>query len=271
MSGEAQKYALRSLSLFVGTGECNGNCRHCAGKIHRKYAPEEDGIINSVLIGKTLRECYAQGARYLSISSSGEPTLSPISVTKTLEIVNGLITDKITYSPINLYSNGIRIGEDEIFCAEYLSKWKKLGLKWIYLTVHDTDELRNAQVYRVKKYPKLETIVGRIHQNDLLVRANIVLSKDNIATLERFIFMAEDLKRWGFDSMSAWPIRGDDDKINIRLAPSQVELEKIERWVVDQGERFGIRLLTEKNRDAYEKGEKLTLFPDGTLSNSWCN
>ena len=78
---------LNSLSLFVGTGECNAHCNHCAGVALRKYAPLEDGVIDEDLIERTVRNCYEQGARYLSISSSGEPTLSPLSVTKTLGLL----------------------------------------------------------------------------------------------------------------------------------------------------------------------------------------
>ena len=91
---------LNSLSLFVGTGECNAYCKHCAGTQLRKYAPIKDGVVNEAVLEKSLQDCYNQGARYLSLSSSGEPTLSPLSVTKTLEIIHkqkekGIITQEI--------------------------------------------------------------------------------------------------------------------------------------------------------------------------------
>ena len=47
---------------------------------------------------------------------------------------------RIEYSPINLYSNGIRIGGDKDFGDTYLSLWRSLGLTTIYVTVHDIDE-----------------------------------------------------------------------------------------------------------------------------------
>jgi len=115
---------LNSLSIFVGTAQCNGHCVHCAGVPLRKYAPKEDGVIDKDLIYRTVKECYNKGARYLSISSSGEPTLSPLAVTRTLELVNGCREEGIGFSPINLYSNGIRIGEDKSFCDKYLFLWK---------------------------------------------------------------------------------------------------------------------------------------------------
>ena len=76
---------LKSLSLFVGTEYCNAKCGHCAGEPLRGYGSKKDGIIDEELINKTIRDCYRQGARSLSISSTGEPTLSPKSLTKTFE------------------------------------------------------------------------------------------------------------------------------------------------------------------------------------------
>ena len=99
--------ALKSLSLFVGTGDCNGNCRHCAGRPLRKYAPKHDREIDLDLVYETMKECYCLGARSLSISSSGEPTLSPLSLTKLFELIKKVKNKGVEYSPINLYSNGI--------------------------------------------------------------------------------------------------------------------------------------------------------------------
>lgn len=258
---------MRSLSLFVGTGQCNARCSHCAGIVHRRYAPKEDGVINEDLIYKTITDCYSKGARSLSISSSGEPTLSPLSVTRTLELVYE--AEGVEYSPINLYSNGIRIGKDEGFCKHFLPLWKGYGLTTIYVTVHDVDEENNARIYGVKSYPDLNTIISRIHNADLLVRANMVLSKNNISRFERFVFMVEDLKQKGVDMISAWPIRNEDDKVDSTLSPLEEELDKMEAWVERQD--LKIRLLREKNRVLYDTEQKLTLFPDGTLSNTWCN
>jgi MoaA/NifB/PqqE/SkfB family radical SAM enzyme len=264
--------SLSSLSLFVGTGNCNANCNHCAGKPLRKYAPEKDGVINETLINETLKKCYVRGARYLSISSSGEPTLSPLAVTRTLELVNICKNEGLEYSPINLYSNGIRIGEDSSFCKEYLSLWKNLGLTTIYLTIHNLDEKRNAQIYGVKSYPKFEDIFFKIHNAKLKIRANLVLSKNTIPYVDDFIFTILALRKKGVDSVSAWPIRTLDDKVNVELAPIKSELDKMNIWVKENSNsNFLIRLLMEENQELYKKGKKLTLFPDGTLSSTWCN
>lgn len=261
---------LKSLSIFVGTGQCNANCSHCAGKIHRKYAPAEDGIIDKDLIYKTLRECYEKGAMSLSISSSGEPTLSPQAVTKTLELVNECKQENIKFSPINLYSNGIRIGEDKNFCDRFLSYWKSQGLTTIYVTVHDIDEKRNAEIYGIASYPRLETVISRIHNADLLMRANLVLSRKTIDNAEKFIATTHHLRALGADLISAWPVRNMDDEQDAESAPSKEELDKIEDWITGNPD-CQVKLLREKSRILYQTSQKLTLFPDGTLSNTWCN
>ncbi|MGV8086762.1 MAG: radical SAM protein [Candidatus Woesearchaeota archaeon] len=262
---------LNSLSLFVGTGKCNANCKHCAGIPLRKYAPKEDGIIDEKLISKTITECYNNGARYLSISSSGEPTLSPIAVTKTLKLIDNYKNDGIKFNPINLYSNGIRIGKDKEFCDTYLPLWKNLGLTTLYITIHDINENDNAKIYGIENYPSIKTIVSRLHDNYLLMRANIVLSKRTISTLEEFVNTTNYLKNIGVDSISAWPIRDINDKIDLELSPLETELDKIESWIDNSNLKNNVKLLRENSKIAYTSGQKLTLFPDGTLSNTWCN
>jgi len=262
--------------VFIGTGKCNGNCKHCAGLIHRKYAPDEDGVINKNLsdgdIYKILESCHYKGARSLSISSSGEPTLSPKSVTRLLELVDFLKSDQLKYNKINLYSNGIRIGEDEDFVKTYLSDWSLWGLSSVYITVHSADEKENAKIYGVPSYPSLRTIVSRIHNVGISARANVVLSKNSVGSLESFMNLVSQLKDIGFDNVSAWPVRNEDDKVDELLAPSKEEMEKICRFAVENSTNsFVIRVLGEEHHELYKTGQKLTLFPNGKLLNTWCN
>lgn len=259
-------HEVNSLAIFVGTGKCNACCSHCAGEIHRKYAPKNDGVINEDLIYRTIRDCYMKGARYLSLTSSGEPTLSPLSVTKVLGLAHKLKEEGMGYSNIHLYSNGIQIGKSKSFSSHYLPKWKEYGLDSIYTTIHDTNEKRNAEIYGIKNYPRLELVLSRIHDAGLLMRANLVLTKKTIGTLEKLISTVGSLKHLGVDNISAWPVRGTDDKLDLILSPSNEELDKMSEWA----EGNGVRLLRENSRIVYETGKKLTLFPDGTLSNTWC-
>ena len=257
---------MNSISLIIGTGQCNAKCAHCAGKIHRKEAPKEDGVILDALFRKVLRESWTNGADYLSLSSSGEPTLSPISVTKTLELVSELAEDGFEFNPINLYSNGIKIGTDEGFCNQYLPLWKNLGLSCIYITVHDINNAKNAKCFGVKKYPALDIVCNRIHNAGLLMRANLVLTKKTIGTLEKFIEAVDYLKTIGVDKISSWPIRTENDELDTKFAPSEAELDRIEAWAKEQ--KYAVRVL--RSRMVYKNSEKLTLFQNGILSNTWC-
>ncbi len=258
---------LKSLGLFVGTGRCNANCRHCAGIPHRRYAPKLDGIIDSKLIYQTLKSCHEMGARSLSLTSGGEPTLSPESVTKVLDLVGRCGVEGMHYSPINLYSNGIRIGQDEDFCREYLTEWKDKGLTCVYVTVHDPDEDENARIYCVKEYPRLETVISRIHEAGLKMRANIVLGKGTIYTYKKFTSTAERLMRLGSDKISCWPVRDAEDKADPKLAPPEETLDRIESWIIESGYNISLQ----RNNQEYSLGQKLTLFPNGKLSCNWCN
>lgn len=257
---------MKSLSLFIGTGQCNAKCNHCAGVPLRQFAPKKDGVIDEELIVKTIKNCHEKGARYLSISSSGEPTLSPLSITKVLDII---VNNKVKFNPINLYSNGIRIGKDLDFANNYLPLWKNKGLTTIYITVHSANEDENARLYGISDYPSLESIVYRIKSNGLMVRANLILSKSIIDTADKFISNAERLFNIGVDTISTWQIRKLDDSLDTDNILSANEVNKIASWIESSG--FNVRLLKESNRRLYDDSEKLTLFQNGVLSNTWCN
>lgn len=260
-----------SVAILIGRGICNARCEHCAGEIHRLNAPHEDGVVDEKLIKTILRKCFLKGARSLSISGSGEPTLSPKAVTKTLKIAAGLREEGVDYSFIHLYSNGIRFGESEEFVSRYLPLWKSLGLRAIYITVHDVGPEKNAEAYGVKKYPNLATVVKRIHSAGMAVRANLVLCKSTICTFESFSSSVAALAEMGFDAISAWPIRDPDkDQVDRSKSPDEIELEKMFAWTACSRLRIPVRVLLEKERNVYQNRHKLTLLPDGTLSNSWC-
>jgi len=236
----------------------------------RAYAPRSDGEIDEPLIRKILLQCYQEGARSLTLSSSGEPTLSPVAVTKALTMVDECRSQGCCYDPVRLYTNGIRIGEDLEFCRAYLPLWKSMGLKELNVTVHDVDESKNAEVYRVPTYPSLDSIVERVHAAQLQLRANIVLSRETIGTYDQFVTTVTQLKQRGFDAVAAWPLRNNDDVVDPVLAPPPAVLDAMYRWVQTQDPAARIKLLCEHDHAAYAAGEKVTLFPDGKLSNTWC-
>ena len=83
--------------------------------------------------------------------------------------------------------------------------------------------------------------------------------------------MVEELRVKGVDSISAWPIRDMEDNVDKVLAPKQEELDEMSEWVKSNDLESVVRLLRENSKTAYHTGRKLTLFPDGNLSSSWCN
>jgi len=264
--------SISGVSILLGRGVCNARCSHCAGMIHRKTSPLHDNIPDLVVLEKILRLCHARGAKSFSVSSAGEPTLSPIAVTETLRLVDRLAKESILYDRVNLYTNGIRIGRNEEFAKEYLSLWQSLGLKWLYITIHSANEEENALFYGVKKYPQIQKIINRSHEAGLLVRANVVLSKKNVAKAEQFKELVQTLQTIGVDAVSAWPIRTDDDREDVLLIPDERELRAMKQWVSSRTSRdIPVRILTKKDHEKYALGEKLTLFPNGVLSNTWCN
>jgi MoaA/NifB/PqqE/SkfB family radical SAM enzyme len=258
------------VSALVGNGNCNANCGFCAGKPLRKYAPKKDGQLDENLVRKTLADCFKRGASYLSLSSCGEPTLSPLSVTKVLDLVQECANQGMAYSPVNLYSNGIRIGEDKKFSETYLPVWKNLGLTTMYITVHDIDVKNNARVYGVESYPSLEDVFSRIRDADLSIRTNLVLSRGAVDSYEKFITAIDYLQRIGADSISAWPLRDETDAIDLNLSPQRSELEKIYNFVKKDASGK-LRMIFEDKPTHYHSAKKLTLFPDGSLASSWCN
>ena len=256
------------MALFVGTGKCNAKCLHCAGKYHRDSAPTEDGFIDESLVYDTVRKCHADGARYLTLSGSGEPTLSPLAVTRTLQLVDRCRAEGMRFNTVSLYTNGIRIGEEEQF-GRYLRMWRMLGLGTMYVTVHSPDRHLNAKTYGVASYPPLSLVFSRIHDAGLLVRANVVLHRERMGTLLDFTRMVQYLEDTGADMVAAWPVRDEQDQINPFMAPPPEEIKRMKAWVDSGKSRIYVRMPT--SRKGYEKGQKLTLFPDGTLSSSWCN
>lgn len=269
---EIGKNDLSSVSLLVGTGKCNANCLYCAGVPLRSYAPKRDGVINESLFRETLKNCYERGANYLSISSSGEPTLSPRAVTKTLELSHKLEREGIKSSPVNLYSNGIIIVQNKNFSNKYLPLWKDLGLTTLYITIHGITPEENAKGYGVEKYPSLEKIFSRINQSGLNIRVNTMLSKVGINSLDKVLSTVYYLKERGIQSISAWPIRDLDDKLDYLNSPKEEELFKIKEWFDNNSfPGLKLRLLNAGNSaDINRNTNKMTLFPDGTLSDSWC-
>src|SRR5208282_4834268 len=135
-----------SVSALIGDETCNANCSFCAGKSLRSQANAD-----SPLYWRNLEAAIKLSARYggwsLSLTGSGEPTCSPWSITKALEVYHYKCAQQGAYFPnVNLFTNGILFG-DRKFCETWLPKWKMLGLTNVAISIHAASEREQAKVY----------------------------------------------------------------------------------------------------------------------------
>lgn len=243
------------LTVFIGTGACDADCLHCAGRPYLGQGPQSDERLREVL-----RAGAAQGACSLSLTGSGEPTLAPDAVTRTLTLLND---EGLLYERVALYTNGIRIGSDEHFARTALPAWRRLGLTTLSVTAHGATREENARGYRVAYYPPLQRIIARAHDAELTVRANLLLTERNCASFAEATTTIARLRSAGADAVAAWPLRTLDDAVAPDAPPAPL-LAALQAWAPRQ--RFPIRV------DGYRRGPgtKRTLLPDGTLAEDWC-
>lgn len=105
----------------------------------------------------------------------------------------------------------------------------------------------------------------------MLLRGNLLLSNKTIKNLDRFIESVNYLINTGFDNITCWQIRDNNDQLDKNLALDKNVLNKICSYFEESLFKERVKIYNEKDRSLYEKGHKLTLFPDGRLTNSWCN
>lgn len=203
-----------------------------------------------------MKDAYERGARALGITSAGEPTVVPDEVTKVLKLAR---KERLRFTTIKLYTNGIRIGEDWGF-QDVLAEWRDLGLTDVYLTVHSFGRKENARLFGIKSYPSIPTVFGRICAEGLRLRVNLVLIKGRVDTapkLRAFVKMATDL---GADRVAAWPKRGADDRVATEIPEADLE------EMVKLSETLPVAVYWPPR----EARGKLCLFPDGVVRDTWC-
>lgn len=263
------------ISILVGTAECNANCKWCAGKQHRKQAPKYDGMLDEKRLRDTLDYCADLGCRYITLTGSGEPTLSPISVSMALRVIKEYKQKDIVFDPVNLYTNGIRIGQDEQFCRKYLKMWYYFGLTSIYVSVYSADTTLNAEAFGVSEYPEFKTIFRRIKEYDFKLRVSVILKKGNTDTKEKFQALCDTFFALGVDNVSAWPLKNSDDSISSQ-APDTEHLLDIQKFALQHSPiAIGnvdrtIRVLLGDKKSKQMLGKKIALFQNGEISDIWC-
>ncbi|VVB79598.1 Uncharacterised protein [uncultured archaeon] len=271
-----------SVSALVGDGRCNANCGFCAGKYLRPQAKPNPNY------EKNLEAAIKLSARYggwsLSLTSSGEPTCDPASLTRALDIYKKCADQGAYFPNVNLFTNGILLGDEE-FCKQYLPGWKERGLTNVALSIHHPDEKMQAEAYGLQSYPQFEKIVANVREQELGVRATLLLRKDGIDDSSSYGSAIEDLVEKGIDNITSWPI-GNPDGTRNEFTPSRLGLFGIRRWLhknakLCHGHEWGggvydykgnILRITDyvtKHDPKKDFVRQLVVFQDGTVAYSW--
>lgn len=223
-----------SVSAVIGKGSCNANCSFCSGKTLGRGQRNE--ILHQTNI-RNLEFAIKLSAKYggwsLSLTSSGEPTCDPESITEALNTYQKCVNDGAYFPNVNLFTNGILFG-DSNFCDKYLPLWKKLGLTNIVVSVHHYKESEQAKIYSVKKYPSFKSIIQNVKKHGIGVRATILLRKDGIETTEQFNLALNTLFDYGYNNITSWTVGNPDGSRN-EYTPSKLNVYKIWRWLAKNG------------------------------------
>ena len=275
-----------SVSVVVGTAECNGNCSFCVGRYLRPHA-QEDGEIPRNL-DPALRLCSKYGGWSVSLTGSGEPTLSPNSVTNTLKRIDKLKSEGVNFPFVNLFTNGIAIGFFKVFKTEWLPMWKDLGLTAVAVSIHSVDHYKQAEAYGLKpeQYPKFEDIFDAIRSAGLTPRVTLLLRKGEIDNEKKYKEAVDILiNKYNIDMITSWPLANHDGS-RADFTPSRLGMLKIRWWLKRNtirvlGHAWGGGVYDYKGRslrltDYVSKHKpnanfirQLVVFQDGRVAYSW--
>lgn len=271
-----------SVSALTGNGSCNANCAFCAGKYLRPEAK-----VNK-LYDKNLESAIKLSARYggwsLSLTSSGEPTCDPDSITRALEIYKKCADQGAYFPNVNLFTNGILFG-GESFCNKYLDTWRELGLNNIAISIHDVNEEEQGKIYRIKEYPAFEEIVKNIENHGLGVRGTLLLRKGGVENAKMYERSIKILIKKGINNITSWPV-GNPDNTRNEFTPSKLGLLGIQLWLKNNAKichahawgggvfdyHGNILRYTDyvtKHNPHKDFVRQLVVFQDGTVAYSW--
>jgi len=272
-----------SVSALVGNGACNANCDFCAGKYLRPQADNENSRYY-----KNLESAIKLSARYggwsLSLTSSGEPTCDPISLTRALEVYQKCAGEGAYFPNVNLFTNGILFGR-ESFSKTWLPKWKSLGLTNIAISIHGVTEEEQARAYNLSSYPSLENIFSNIKQEGVGVRCTLLLRKGGVENSQRYEEAVHALIEKRVDNITSWSV-GNPDGTRNEHTPSRLGLFSIKHWLnrnakLCHGHSWGggvydyngniLRITDYVTRHDPKKDfvRQLVVFQDGTVAYSW--
>ena len=276
-----------SVSVVVGSDKCNAKCRHCGGRSLRADAlPGDKGSISG--LESALALCHQYGGWAVSLTGSGEPTLSPIAVTKTMQEIHRGKEMGIVFPFVNLFTNGFELVNNPLMRSHWLPLWKKLGLTAVAISIHDVDREVNRRGYNVGEdfnFPELADMVRVVREAGLVPRVTLLLNRgycDNVADYRRNL---DALKKMGVEMVTSWPLCTPAGERN-RFTPSRWNLLKLRFFLWRNCERifnqiWGGGVYNYKGMQAryttYVSEHKptnnfirqLVVFQDGKVAYSW--
>jgi len=271
-----------SVSALIGNGSCNANCDFCAGKYLRPEAEENKDHSRSLEAAIKLSARY--GGWSLSLTSSGEPTCDPDSLTRALEVYKKCADQGAYFPNVNLFTNGILFADDN-FCDEYLDSWRDLGLNNVAISLHGVTEEEQAKAYNLESYPSLEKITGNIRDHGLGVRGTLLLRKGGVDSSKKYQDAIHTLIDKGIDNITSWPVGNPDGSRN-EFSPSRLGQLGIKTWlwrnakkchghvwgggVYDyKGNILRITDYVTKHDPKKDFVRQLVVFQDSTVAYSW--
>lgn len=272
-----------SVSALVGSGACNANCSFCAGRYLRPEAVKgHPSFLRN--LEASIKLCARYGGWSLSLTSAGEPTMSPDAVTEALEVYAKCARQGAFMPNVNLFTNGIRFA-DRDFCARYLPYWKQLGLTNVAVSIHYPSEMGQARAYGIEHYPELNDIFDNIKYNEVGLRCTLLLQKGLVCNADSYEWAINRLMTRGVDNITSWPVGNPDGSRN-EFTPSRWGLFAIRRWLhrnakLCHGHAWGggvydyegniLRLTDYVTRHDPKKDyvRQLVVFQDGLTAYSW--
>jgi MoaA/NifB/PqqE/SkfB family radical SAM enzyme len=275
-----------SVSVVVGSDQCNANCKHCGGKVLRHMALDANkGTVKNLKSALVL--CHKYGGWTVSFTGSGEPLLSPDAITRTLEEVRDQEDKGIVFPFLNLFTNGIELVRNPRIKEFYLSKWRRMGLTSVVVSIHDVDHEKNAKAYGVspKDFPRLEEIIKTIRDADLTPRIVLLLNKGYCDNLNDFLRNLDAIKKMGVFMVTSWHLCNNDGTANA-FTPDLWELFKIRLFLWSNCQKvfnqvwgggvynyhgLSVRVTTyvSEHKPTNDFIRQLVVFQDGTMSYSW--
>jgi len=272
-----------SVSALVGSNACNGNCEFCAAKYLRSEARADNPNFWKNYEA-AIKLCARYGGWSLSLTGSGEPTCSPDSVTKALQVYSKCAKEGAYFPNVNLFTNGILFA-DPAFCNRWLPLWRSLGLTNVAVSIHSMIPYKQAAAYGLKKYPSLKDIFKNIRYHGVGLRCTLLLRKGEVDNANKYEFSVGALRDFGCDNITSWPI-GNADGTRNEFTPSRWGIWSIRRWLsknakLCHGHVWGggvydwngnILRLTDyvtKHNPKLDYVRQLVVFQDGTVTYSW--